>query len=94
MATRKAAKRSSSRAKVATKHQSIALMLNGQAVGQMTLADAGSKTVGEVANSIAKDHGLKSYSILVNGVKASTEDAGKALAGNQSIEVFAKETRG
>lgn len=71
-----------------------ALLLNGQAVGQQTSAEIGDQTVGQVANKIARDHGLKSYSILVNGVKCSTEEAGKPLAGAISIEVFAKETRG
>lgn len=85
MATRKkAAKRA------ATSHQ-VSMLLNGQAVGQISPT---TQTVGDVANQIARDHGLKSYSILVNGVKVTTEGASKKLAGARSIEVFAKETRG
>lgn len=95
MATKKTAKRSASKAKVASHGAATtAILLNGQATGQRTRESLGSQTVGEVAQGVAREHGLKSFSILVNGVKASTEDAGKAAAGNVSIEVFAKETRG
>lgn len=98
MATKKTAKRASKKvsaggAKVASA-TTTAILLNGQATGQRTRESLGSQTVGEVAQGVAREHGLKSFSILVNGVKASTEDAGKAAAGNVSIEVFAKETRG
>jgi hypothetical protein len=43
---------------------------------------------------MARANGLKTYSILVDGVKVTTEGAGKPLAGAKSIEIFAKETRG
>lgn len=69
----------------------VSMLLNGQAVGQISPT---TQTVGDVANQIARDHGLKSYSILVNGVKVTTEGASKKLAGARTIEIFAKETRG
>lgn len=70
----------------------VVLMLNGQSIGMHT-PKAGD-TIGSVANSVAAGNGLKSYSILANGTKVTTEGAGKGLAGVKSIECFAKETRG
>ena len=98
MTTKKkpAARRAAAASRAAKAPASVALMLNGQAVGQRSVADLGSQTIGEVANSIAREHGLKSYSILIDGVKVTTEQAGRSLAAAHatSLEVFAKETRG
>lgn len=91
MATaRRAARRTA--ASGSSAHKQVVLMLNGQSIG-MHSPKAGD-TVGSVANSIAAGNGLKSYSILANGTKVTTEGAGKGLSGVRSIEVFAKETRG
>lgn len=86
MATRKKA------AKRAATPKQIVLMLNGQSIG-MHIPKAGD-TVGSVANSVAAGNGLKSYSILINGSKVTTEGAGKGLSGVRTLEIFAKETRG
>lgn len=97
MATRKKAKRPASKASkgsVSAPVAQTAYLLNGQPVAQKTKEEIGTQSIGQVANSIAREHGLKSYSILVNGVKVGTEEAAKPLAGAVSIEVFAKETRG
>ena len=70
----------------------VILLLNGQSSGIHTPVEG--DTVGSVANRIAKEAGLKSYSILVNGTKIDVTAAGNSLKGVQTVEVFAKETRG
>lgn len=67
-------------------------LLNGQPTG-VVVPEAGA-TIGAVAMEMARANGLKTYSILVDGTKVTTEGAGKPLAGHKSIEIFAKETRG
>lgn len=87
MATKKAVRKAAHR-----RPATVVLMLNGQSSGVHT--PAGGDTVGAVAQGIARNAGLKSYSILVNGTKIGTEAAANGLRGVTSIEVFAKETRG
>lgn len=89
MATKRKAAR---RAAAASGHKQVVLMLNGQSTGMHT--PAAGDTIGSVANEVARNSSLKSYSILVNGVKVTTEGAGKGLAGVKTLEIFAKETRG
>ena len=95
MATRKAkpARRAVRRATPAVKGVAkVQTILNGQPVGEV---DPTGLTIAQAANTIAKAHGIKSYSILLNGgMKVTADEAGTALAGATSIEVFAKETRG
>jgi len=70
----------------------VNLILNGQPQGTV---DPTGLTIAQAANNLAKAHGIKSYSILLNGgMKVTTDEAGAALAGATSLEVFAKETRG
>lgn len=85
---RKVAKRSAARVKAP---KLVTMLLNGNTTGTV---DPTGKTIAEVGAQIAKDHGLKSFSILVNGIKVPDAGASKPLAGAQTIEVFAKETRG
>lgn len=89
MTAKKRVKKAAARKVAAPK--AVNILINGQATGQITPE---AQTIAEVANQVAKEHGLKSYSILVNGTKVTTENANKPLAGATSLEVFAKETRG
>lgn len=89
-ATKKAKPSSGGRA-AATAPTQVAMVLNGNAIG---MVDPTGKTIGQVGQDIAREHGLKTYSILVDGRKCLAEDAAKPLTGATTIEVFAKETRG
>lgn len=75
----------------ATTTQEVAMVLNGNAVG---MVDPAGKSIGQVAQDIAREHGLKTYSVLVDGVKVLADGAAAGLSGHRTIEVFAKETRG
>ena len=86
-----ARKKKTARAVASRTPKRVQMLLNGQAVGEV---DPTGLSISQCANNIARENGLKSYSILVNGVKVTTDGAGKPLAGARSIEVFAKETRG
>ena len=88
MATRK---RPAKRSHATRTPAKVQMLLNGQAVGEV---DPTGLSISQCANNIARENGLKSYSILVNGVKVTTEGAGKPLTGTKTIEIFAKETRG
>jgi hypothetical protein len=89
MAPKKAKRRVAGKA--AATPSMVQLLLNGQATGEV---NPGTRSISDVAGEIARNNNLKSYSILVNGTKVSAADAGKALAGAKTLEVFAKETRG
>lgn len=97
MATKKAkkatkkAKPSASGAGRAAAPSQVAMVLNGNAVG---MVDPSGKSIGQVAQDIAREHGLKTYSVLVDGVKVLADGASASLQGHRTIEVFAKETRG
>lgn len=70
----------------------VQLIVNGQSRG--TVHPAG-LSISQAANNLARDNGIKSYSILLDGgMKVGTEEAGLPLEGHVSLEVFAKETRG
>ena len=95
MATKKkTSKRAASKAQTSTTATSktVTLIVNGQVVGTHTAADG--ESIGDRANELAKAHGLKSYSVRCNGVPVMTEDARNKLAGNKTLEVLAKDTRG
>jgi len=87
---RKTAKRKATRSTSAHSGR-VQMLLNGQNVGEV---DPSGLSISQCANNIARENGLKSYSILINGTKVGTEEAGKPLSGARTIEVFAKETRG
>lgn len=97
MATKKAkkatkkAKPSSGGTRATQAPTQVAMILNGNSVG---MVDPSGKSVGQVAQDIAREHGLKTYSVLVDGVKILAEGAAAPLQGHATIEVFAKETRG
>lgn len=95
MATKKKAKKATRKAKpsgsAAAAPSQVAMVLNGNAVG---MVDPVGKSIGQVAQDIAREHGLKTYSVLVDGVKVLADGASASLQGHRTIEVFAKETRG
>jgi len=69
----------------------IQALVNGQSVGTVENTN---QSIGDAARGIATANGLKAYSVRVNGVPVTPEDAAKGLGGVKSIEVFAKDTRG
>ena len=76
-----------------TSNGQVTLIVNGQVIGQHTPATG--ESIGDRANELAKAHGLKSYSVRCNGVPvADVNEAKGKLAGNKTLEVFAKDTRG
>lgn len=94
MATRAATRKPAKRAghAITMSRKEVQQLLNGQPTG-VVVPGAGA-TIGAVAMDMARANGLKTYSILVDGTKVTTEGASKPLAGHKSIEIFAKETRG
>lgn len=93
MATAGRARSGGSRVKVVkVSKKEVQQLLNGQPTG--VVIPESRQTIGSVAMEMARSNGLKTYSILVDGTKVTTEGASKPLAGHRSIEIFAKETRG
>jgi hypothetical protein len=92
MATRKTSRKATKKAHKAPVSKDVQCLLNGPPCGVVSNPEG--LSIAQAANQIARDNGLKSYSILVDGVKVGVEEAAKALSGHKSIEVFAKETRG
>lgn len=88
MAVKKAKRKAASRG--ASAPTVVQTLLNGQVTGSVPA----SGSIGDAAFKVARENGLKSYAILVDGVKVTTEGASQPLKGHSSIEVFAKETRG
>jgi hypothetical protein len=88
MATKKKARKATSRTPAAPAQ--VKTIVNGQVQGQI----AATGTIGDAAMALARDNGLKSYSVRVNGVPVTAQEAAGSLAGAQSLEVFAKDTRG
>jgi len=93
MATKKKVSKAAGR--TATPRQAAApaqvkTIVNGQVTGQI----AATGTIGDAAMALARDAGLKSYSVRVNGVPVTATEAAGSLAGAHSLEVFAKDTRG
>jgi hypothetical protein len=85
-----AGKRKAAAAPKAAAPTTIQTLLNGQVVGSVPAEGS----IGDAAYAIARGNGLKSYAILCDGVKVTSEGASQPLKGHTSIEVFAKETRG
>ena len=87
-----ASKRASRSSGGSAASKEVQVLLNGQPTG-VVIPESG-QSIGAVAMNLAREHQLKTYSILVDGCKVTTEGASKPLAGATSIEIFAKETRG
>lgn len=84
------AKKAAKKAVKAHAPSTVNTIVNGQPQG--TILSTG--TVGDAANILAHNTGLKSYSVRVNGVPITAEEGAKSLAGVKSLEVFAKDSRG
>ncbi|MGH9429696.1 MAG: hypothetical protein ACRD2L_25705 [Terriglobia bacterium] len=63
----------------------VTAMVNGQVVGTIR----GSGTIVAAAQKLAAAHGLKAFSIKVNGAKVGQPNAAKPLGGARTLEVFA-----
>ena len=83
MATKKKAKKAA-----AVKQTTV--LVNGQVVGSVP----SNQTIATVLASISSQHGLRTFSVKVNGKKIATPDANKTLAGVKTIELYAKDARG
>jgi hypothetical protein len=72
---------------------SIPVKVNGEVVGGAPATD----TLAEVAGEFSQSHGLRTFNVLVNGVKADDKTHGsqtlRAL-GATSVELVAKDARG
>jgi hypothetical protein len=77
-------------AKPARQAKQVTIMVNGQVAG--TIPAEG--TILSAASAAAQAHGLKTYSLRINGKPAKQPDANKSLSGVSTLEVFAKDTRG
>lgn len=68
----------------------VTVLVNGQVVGSCPE----DQTVGQASEQIAKAHGLRSFSMKLNGKKLSAPDLNKSLKGAKQIELYAKDSRG
>lgn len=70
----------------------IPVRVNGEAVGNAS----GTDTLGFIAQKFSNAHGLRTFNVLVNGMKADTSMGAKTLADLQAttIELVAKDARG
>jgi hypothetical protein len=90
-----AKKKTASRGRTATSRTPVQpslvkTIVNGQVQGMIS----SNGTIGDAAMALSRDAGLKSYSVRVNGVPVTAAEAAGLLSGAQSLEVFAKDTRG
>jgi hypothetical protein len=69
----------------------ITCLVNGQVTGSVDYQE-GVTTLSGVSSQMAKDHGLRSFTIKVNGTK--TTDLNRSMKGVKSIELVAKDSRG
>lgn len=75
---------------VVSEPRQVTVLVNGQVVGGVP--ETG--TVGEASAQIARTHGLRSYSLKMNGKKLAMPDLNKSLKGAKTLEVYAKDARG
>ena len=70
----------------------VEVKVNGERVG---FAEP-NQTLGSVASQFSNEHGLRTFSVLVNGTKADTASASQTLAALRatSVELVAKDARG
>jgi hypothetical protein len=68
----------------------ITIMVNGQVTGSV---EAGpTLNLATLSQQVARDHGLRSFTIKVNGTK--TLDINKNIQGAKTVELVAKDSRG
>ena len=77
---------------VEPKRSLVSVKVNGESVGEVEDGE----TLKVIAGRFATNHGLKTFSVLVNGSKATTDQGGKTLKdlGARAVELVAKEARG
>lgn len=68
----------------------VTVIVNGQVVGSCKE----DQTIGQAADEIAKAHGLRAFSMKLNGKKLTAPDLNKSLKGAKQIELYAKDSRG
>jgi len=68
----------------------VAVKVNGEVVG----GASPSEPLGVVADRYASQFGLRAYSVLVDGCKATTGQRDRTLTGARTIELVAKDARG
>lgn len=69
----------------------VQLLVNGNDKGSY---DTAGQTVGQFVKNQASRHGLKSFSVYVNGAKFYTEQANDPLPAGSKVEIVAKDARG
>lgn len=68
----------------------ITVVVNGQVVGSVPE----SSTIGQAAQDIAKNHGLRAYSMKLDGKQLKVPDLNRGLKGHKQLELYAKDARG
>lgn len=51
------------------------------------------ETMGDVAGRFARERGIKSFAVEIDGVRATTDMAKKPLTGVRSMEIIPKDSR-
>lgn len=77
-------------AEAAAEAQGTVIQVNGEVKG----SEPDDSTIGSVAADYARRAGLASFSVLADGVKVSTGDAGKPLGAIKVLNLVAKDARG
>ena len=70
----------------------VEVVINGASIGQIEVAD--NARLGAFVVEQARNAGIRSFSVYVDGNKAVTSDSNKLLADVKSIAIVAKENRG
>lgn len=71
-------------------NSTIELVINGTSKGRINTSG---QTVGAFVTAQARNYGLKSFSVYVDGAKFFTEQANNPLTGSK-VEIVAKDARG
>lgn len=76
---------------VSVPRNSVLLYVNGLEKGTV---DTSGQKLGAFVTAQAQRAGIRTFSVYIDGRKADTSDAGKALTGVSKIELVAKDARG
>ena len=76
---------------VSVPRNSVLLYVNGRDKGTV---DTSGQKLGAFVTAQAQHAGIRTFSVYIDGRKADTSDAGKALTGVSKIELVAKDARG
>lgn len=69
----------------------VTIKVNGQTVATI---EPNGDTLGSLARQYAQSHGLRAFTVLVDGQPADTSRAAQPLAGVSIIELVSKDARG